>query len=67
MRNDKNSAPPANAGKPWEAGDDAELFALLKQRKSLKQIANKLQRTEEGIFARMAHHITRIPEYASAY
>ena len=57
MRNDKNSLPPANAGKPWDEGQDAELIGLLKQHKSLKQIANKLQRTEEGIFARMGYHV----------
>jgi hypothetical protein len=61
VRNDKNSAPPANEGRPWDAADDVELIALLRQRKSLKQIANKLQRTEEGIFARMSYFVTRIP------
>jgi hypothetical protein len=59
MRNDKNSAIPANAGKPWDAESDAELLSLFRDRKSLKQIANKLQRTEEGIFARMGYHAIR--------
>lgn len=61
MRNDKNSLPPANEGKRWDDDQDAELIGLLKQRKSQKQIANKLQRTEEGIFARMSYFVTRIP------
>lgn len=54
MRNDKNSAPPANAGKPWDEDQDAELFELLTQRKSQKQIANRMERTEGDIYARLA-------------
>lgn len=54
MRNDKNSALPANAGRTWLDADDGQLFALLKQRKSQKQIANRMERTEEEVFARVA-------------
>jgi hypothetical protein len=56
MRNDKNADKFANAGKPWDEESDAELLSLFRDRKSLKQIANKMQRTEEGIFARMGYH-----------
>jgi hypothetical protein len=59
MRNDKNSALPAKAGMPWNNWDDDELLVVLRSRKSLKQIANRLERTEEEIFTRVCHHALR--------
>ena len=46
---------PANAGKPWTKEDETVLINLYRLEASKMDICNTLQRTENGIAARLVH------------
>jgi hypothetical protein len=62
---ERNSALPANAGRPWNNKDDKTLNDLFDSGKPVAQIAKFFERTEGSIVARLVR-LGKIPDRDSA-
>lgn len=55
-----------NAGKAWTAADDQAVLAMMKDGKSLFDIAETVGRTPGAVVARVEHHLVLIAQFERA-
>jgi DNA-binding NarL/FixJ family response regulator len=54
---------PRNSGKAWTKDEDEIVIQLMKDGKSLFEIAGELERTPGAVVARVEHHIMLIAQF----